>query len=81
MTTLEWNTQRDRKMADNNDKLKELEQKIEQFKKQDAKPIIPQSQSSSLGMRVLTDLVSGLLVGGIIGYFSIRHLKLLHFFS
>jgi len=56
-------------MTDENEKLNELEQKIEQFKKQDKKPIIPQSQSSSLAMRVVTDLISGLLVGGAIGYF------------
>jgi ATP synthase protein I len=55
---------------EDNDKLKELEQKISEFKKHDAKPEFNQrDKNSSLGMRVVTDLVSGLLVGGVIGYF------------
>lgn len=56
-------------MTEDKDKLEELEQKINQFKKKDEKPFVPQSQSSSLAMRVVTDLVSGLFVGGVIGYF------------
>ena len=39
-------------MTDENNKLDELEQKIEQFKKQDAKPSVPQNRSNSLAMRV-----------------------------
>jgi ATP synthase protein I len=57
-------------MTDENDKLKELEQKIAAFKKQDEKPAFnPNNTSSSLAMRVVTDLAAGLLVGGVIGYF------------
>lgn len=56
-------------MTEDREKLEDLEQKINQFKKKDAKPAVPQSQSSSLAMRVVTDLLAGLFVGAAIGYF------------
>jgi len=53
-----------------NEKLNELEEKIAKFKKQEEKPVVnPNNSGHSLAARVITDLASGLLVGGVIGYF------------
>ena len=56
-------------MADDKDKLKELEQKIDKFKKIDQEiDRNSETRSQSLAMKIVTDLLAAIFVGFAIGY-------------
>lgn len=56
-------------MTDNDDKIQELEQKIARLKSADDAQNKPVAGTPSLATKIITDLVAGLFVGAVIGYF------------